>query len=245
MKKFGIIGNPLSHSYSPDYFNEKFRKEGLENHSYDSYLLEKIVDVEDLLSDDKLLGFNVTIPFKESILPYIDTMDQATGVINAVNCVKLVRHGDITIKVGYNTDWIGFRDSLKPLLKIHHKRALIFGNGGSSKAVRYALDQLGIKYQTVSRSTGDLTYGDLDEDTLEEHGILINTTPLGMESSGSDVLPIPYNAIDSDHICYDLIYNPEKTTFLHRAEERGATIKNGMEMLQIQAEESWKVWMEG
>jgi len=241
MKLFGLIGFPLTHSFSEKYFSDKFRKEEIEECKYELYPLENVEDVRFLFEVNKeLKGLNVTIPYKESVIEYLDDLDDIAQKIGAVNCIKI----DEIQRVGYNTDYAGFRDSLKPLLKKHHTKALVLGTGGASKAVEYALNELGIQTTLVSRKEGttELTYQQLTKEIISQHPIIINCTPVGMYPDIQLCPEIPYEFITAQHILYDLIYNPGKTLFLEKGEKQGATIKNGLQMLELQAEYAWEIW---
>jgi len=243
-KIYGLIGATVSHSFSKSYFDEKFFRDGLRDYHYELFPLEKIQEIETLIANTKgLSGLNVTLPYKEQILKYLDEVDPAATEIGAVNVVK-VEDGKLK---GYNTDSAAFFETLEKWLpKEKSFKALVLGTGGSSKAVRQALAKLNISYRTVSRdkSKGDLTYDDLKKDTsiLKESHLVINTTPLGMYPQTDAVPPISFECLTKDHFVYDLIYNPARTLFLQKAEMRGATIKNGLEMLHVQAEKSWQIW---
>lgn len=243
-KIYGLIGSAVSHSFSKSYFDEKFFREGLRDHHYELFPLEKIQELEALIKNTKgLSGLNVTLPYKEQILKYMDEVDPAAKQIGAVNVVK-VQEGKLT---GFNTDSDAFYETLEKWLpKDKPFNALVLGTGGSSKAVRQALTKLGTPFQTVSRekNKGDLTYDDLKKNSsiIKESLLMINTTPLGMYPQTDQLPPIPYECLTKDHYVYDLIYNPARTKFLQKAEMRGATIKNGLEMLHIQAEKSWQIW---
>lgn len=238
--KLGLIGFPLSHSFSKGYFTEKFTKENIPNHVYDTYSIKTIDLVEGLLENNQLSGLNVTIPYKEAVLPYLDELDETASEIGAVNTIK-ISQGKTK---GYNTDCYGFEMSFKPLLKDHHKRALVLGTGGASKAVIYVLKKLGISYQYVSRNIGEhqLSYEQVTAQTLKKYSIIINTTPLGMYPNVDSLPPLPYSALTSEHYLYDLVYNPEVTAFLQKGVEKNATIKNGLDMLHLQAEKAWEIW---
>lgn len=242
MRQFGLIGYPLTHSFSQRYFTEKFEKEGIVDAVYSVYPLQRIEELTALLRNPSLVGLNVTIPYKVQVLSFLQEKNEVVREINACNCIK--REGDKW--VGYNTDVIGFRDSLLKKLQPHHTRALILGTGGAAKAVEYVVKKLGIDYRFVSRhprpSTSDLRYEQVDADLLRSHTLLINTTPLGMYPKIEDCPPLPYAAIGAGHYLFDLVYNPARTLFLQRGEERGAVIENGYEMLLLQAEESFRLW---
>jgi shikimate dehydrogenase len=242
MRLFGLIGYPLSHSFSEKYFNEKFEKEGLTDCRFENFPIPSIDGFPKLLIDNpELKGLAVTIPYKQLVLPYLDSVEHIPNGLNACNCIK-IQNGKLT---GFNTDHIGFEKSLTPLLRSHHKSALILGNGGATEAVAYVLNKLGIEFDIVSRKLhngSSLIYTDIDEQLVKENLLIINTTPLGMYPRIDEYPSIPYSAITDKHLLYDLVYNPEKTLFLQKGEERGAVIKNGYEMLVLQAEENWKVW---
>jgi shikimate dehydrogenase len=240
---YGLIGYPLSHSFSPRYFQEKFEKEHI-HASYELFPLENINQLAGLLaSHPELKGLNVTIPYKSAIIPFLDYTDTYVQAIGAANCIS-IKNGKLT---GHNTDVTGFTKSLRPLLKSYHTQALILGTGGAAKAIAYGLKQLGIGYQYVSRMKSDnhYTYDALSQEIMQENLLIINTTPLGMYPDIAAAPAIPYSCLSSKHLCYDLIYNPAVTSYLNQAAAHGATIKNGLEMLEIQAEESWNIWNQG
>jgi shikimate dehydrogenase len=243
-KVFGLIGSTVSHSFSKAYFDEKFFREGLRDYHYELFPLNSIKDLESLLKDTKgLTGLNVTIPYKEQVLPYLDEVDGFAKKIGAVNVIR-IRDGKLE---GYNTDSDAFRETLEKWLpKDKTFKALILGTGGSSKAVQEALKKLKVDFKLVSREArkGVLTYDDLEKNGkhLEAANLVINTTPLGMTPNTEAMPPINYENLGPEHYVYDLIYNPARTMFLQKAEMRGSTIKNGLEMLHVQAEKSWKIW---
>lgn len=243
MKVFGLIGYPLSHSFSKGFFAEKFRKEDVRDCTYENFPLEDISQFPALLEQQPgLRGLNVTIPYKEAVLPWLDELSPAAEQIKAVNCIQF-HEG---VRIGFNTDVTGFKRSLLPLLKPHHTHALVLGTGGAAKAVMFVLQELNIPYTVVSRSaqTGIITYDALDKEIMTAHTIIINTSPLGMYPQ-TDVAPdLPYEHIGKHHLLYDLIYNPAETLFLQKGAARGATTKNGHEMLVLQAEASWEIWNE-
>ena len=239
LKRYGIIGNPLGHSYSEKYFTALFMREGIDA-SYGAYQIADITEAIPLL--EALEGMNVTYPYKESIIPHLTDIDPVAKKIGAVN---MIHHGK-----GYNTDWIGFRDSLRKVLQETDQRALLLGTGGVSKAIQYALRELGIGYTLVSRKAmGNrqwaMGYQDVDEQVMAEHQIIVNCTPLGMHPYEDQWPDIPYQHLTEKHLLYDCIYNPEKTLFLQKGEEQGCRIKNGLEMLHLQADEAWKEWSLG
>lgn len=245
MKKLGLIGFPLGHSFSKKYYLEKFERENISGIDYDLYPIERINDFIDLYRDKDMYGVNVTKPYKISVLPYLDELADEAKAINAVNCIQ-IRHlvdGSVFLK-GFNTDVYGFQKSLEPLLRPHHKNALILGTGGAAQAVIYALETLGITYRCVSRHKGgeNLSYDELFDGTLDKYKLIINCTPAGTYPNIDEAPDIPYADLSEEHLLYDLVYNPEQTLFLKKGKERGASIKNGLEMLHIQAEKNWEIW---
>jgi shikimate dehydrogenase len=231
----------LSHSFSKKYFTEKFEKEARSDCHYELYPISSIDELPDLLAAHPLLeGLNVTIPYKKQVLPFLDVVAIPAG-LEACNCIR-IQQGKLT---GYNTDSIGFEQSLQPLLQSHHQKALVLGNGGAAEAVVYVLKKLGITVDLVSRNLhhgSTLTYADLAETVMRECTLIVNTTPLGMYPEVNTCPPIPYQNISNRHLLFDLVYNPAKTLFLQKGEAQGAVIKNGEEMLILQAEESWRIW---
>jgi shikimate dehydrogenase len=258
MKVFGLIGYPLTHSFSKKYFTEKFEKLGLEGYSYELFPLEKIEDIPQLIADNpNLVGLNVTIPYKESVVPFLSELDETVKVIGAVNTIKILkgsppnvggvpRSGEGVQLIGYNTDVIGFSQSLKPLLHPHHERALILGTGGAAKAVAHVLKGLGIQYYFVSREkkngTNCLTYSELNEGVFNACKLIVNTTPVGMYPAIEAAPALPYQFFTPQHLAYDLIYNPTDTRFMQQAAQQGAHMVNGLNMLYSQAEAAWKIW---
>lgn len=242
MRKFGLLGYPLTHSFSQRYFTEKWQREGVADCSYSNFSLPDISELTEVLADPSLCGFNITIPYKEKVIPFLDELSPVVAEVGACNCVRIVGGR----KVGYNTDVVGFEQSLLPKLGSHHREALILGTGGAAKAVEYVLRKLGIGYRLVTRKprpgTGDLGYEQVDERVLEGHTLIVNTTPLGMYPHVEEAPLLPYAALTSRHYLFDLIYNPDRTLFLQKGEERGAVVENGHEMLILQAEESWRIW---
>lgn len=239
MYKFGLIGFPLSHSYSQLYFEEKFRREKLD-HLFELFPIPELASFPELLiSQPQLKGLAITIPHKEGIIKYLHQVDAIAHEIGAVNCISITDG----FLYGYNTDQIGFERSLTPLLQAHHKNALILGSGGSSKAVQFILNKLGIRFRLVSSSgKTDLDYGGLTKELFEEYSLIVNCTPVGMFPADNDKPAIPYDFVTGWHLLYDLVYNPEETLFLKEGKRRGAVTKNGIEMFQVQAEENWKIW---
>jgi len=247
MKLYGLIGKPLEHSFSAKYFNEKFKIEGIKNSLYKLYQLNSINDIYALLENNKkLIGLNVTIPYKQSIIPFLDNISFAAKKIGAVNTIKIKNVDNKTYLYGYNTDYSGFKKSIKPFLNKQKIQALVLGTGGSSKAVQYALNELGIVFQLVSRtksSENTITYRELDKTIIDSHKLIINTTPLGMFPNIDESPDIPYQFITAKHLLYDLIYNPKQTAFLKQGITHNAKIINGLEMLKFQADDSWKIWI--
>lgn len=242
MRKYGLIGYPLTHSFSQKYFTEKFEKEGIRETVYSNFPLAAIEELRPVLTDPELRGLNVTIPYKEQVIPFLHVANEVVSAIGACNCIKIV-DGRL---YGYNTDVAGFERSLAPKLASHHTQALVLGSGGAAKAVEYVMKKRDIAYRIVTRrprpSTTDLGYEAVDADLLASHTLIINTTPLGMYPKTGDCPPLPYEAITPRHYLFDLVYNPARTLFLQKGEQQGAVVENGHDMLIIQAEESWKIW---
>lgn len=254
MIKLGLIGYPLGHSFSEKYFSEKFKRENIDG-SYELVPLAKAEDIQGYISSTDMNGFNVTIPYKQSILNYLKDIDEEASEIGAVNTVKItIDHSGKKILKGFNTDWKAFRDTLIPLINKNIKRGLILGTGGAAKAVGFALRKLGIQTLYVSRtpdktmsSHSDATfpvigYDELTAEIMSTHLLIVNCSPMGMSPQIDSYPHIPYDLITSEHICYDLVYNPEYTNFLSTSAAHGATIKNGLEMLHKQADFAWKIW---
>lgn len=240
-KQFGLIGKNIDYSFSKKYFSEKFEKEKLDNHSYQNFDIQSVFEITQIIKNPNLVGLNVTIPYKEEIIPFLDTISKKAKKIGAVNTIKILKKGKLK---GYNTDFFGFQKSLSNLINENHKKALILGTGGASKAVAFALKKLGIQYSFVSQKNKSnfLAYEELNETIFQEYQIIINCTPLGTFPNLNSCPNIPYNFINNSHIAFDLVYNPEETTFLKKAKQNGAMTKNGMEMLVFQAEKAWKIW---
>ncbi|MBD1430823.1 shikimate dehydrogenase family protein [Sphingobacterium litopenaei] len=245
MIKLGLIGYPLGHSFSKNYYLAKFDKENIHDIHYDLYPIEQIDQFPTLYNQNShFRGFNVTIPHKQAVIPYLNELSEEAAQMKAVNCITIKHQEGKTILKGYNTDAYGFEKSLEPLLNPHHIKALVLGNGGAAKAVFYTLEKLNISYKIVSRNsgTGDLTYEDLTKELLAKYSLIINCSPVGTFPNIDSCPNIPYEGITEKHLLYDLIYNPEETLFLKKGKERGATIKNGYEMLVLQAEKNWEIW---
>ena len=242
MKRYGLIGYPLGHSFSQRYFTEKFEREGIAGCTYENFPIESIDRLDEVLErHPDLCGFNVTIPYKERIIPRLRSMAEEARKIGAVNCVRVTPEG----LVGHNTDTYGFRTSLLKLLDgAHPERALVLGTGGASKAVKYVLEQLGIPFNVVSRkaSAGNFTYDELTSETVRTRRLIVNATPLGTFPKTDECPDIPYEAIGETHFLFDLVYNPPLTEFLHRGQQQGAAIANGYDMLVGQAEKAWSIW---
>jgi shikimate dehydrogenase len=245
MRRYGLIGYPLTHSFSQKYFTEKFGLEGIEDCAYSNFPLTSIDELPVVLADPELFGLNVTIPYKEQVLSFLDHRSPVVAAIGACNCIS-IRDGVLT---GHNTDVVGFEQSLMPKLGSHHRQALVLGTGGAAKAVEYVLGKLGIAFRLVSRrpraGTSDLSYEQVDLAVLASHTLVVNTTPLGMYPHVEGYPALPYEAVGASHYFFVLVYNPARTLFLQKAEERGAAVENGHEMLLLQAEESWRIWNEG
>ncbi|MFX0558314.1 shikimate dehydrogenase family protein [Maribacter sp. CXY002] len=239
--KFGLVGRNISYSFSRGYFAKKFEKLGLKGYSYENFDLSKIEEFKDVITKvDDLKGLNVTIPYKQDVIPYLDKLSDAAKKIGAVNTIKISEKG----LIGHNTDAYGFQKSIEPYLKKHHNKALILGTGGASKAIAYVLDNLNIAYAFVSRTgkNNGYTYEELSKKVLQDHLVIINCTPIGTFPDIEAKPNLPYQHIVENHLLFDLIYNPEKTAFLKKGEEKGATILNGAKMLELQAEQAWKIW---
>jgi shikimate dehydrogenase len=242
MRYFGLIGYPLSHSFSKAYFNQKFEQEGIPA-QYENYPIPSIEEFPELLRQHPLLeGINVTIPYKEAVLPYLHSVSEVVRKTGACNCIR-IRNGRLE---GFNTDVLGFEKSLLKSLQPRHDRALVLGTGGASKAVQFVLDKLRIPFTVISRSAdpaaGILSYAELNSELQHNARLWINTTPLGMHPNVDSCPPVDYAQLGSDHYLYDLVYNPAETLFLKKGKERGAITENGHDMLLIQAEEGWKIW---
>lgn len=246
MKKLGLIGFPLGHSFSKKYYSEKFEKENITNIDYDLYSMESIQEFDKIFNDPNFYGVNVTIPHKINVLPYLQELSPEAEAIQAVNCIQIKHTATGPFLKGFNTDVFGFKESLKPLLEDHHTKALILGNGGAAKAVEYALTELGISYKFVSRNKNkkNLIYSELDADIMHDYYIIINCSPVGTFPNIEDAPAIPYQYIGHKHLLYDLVYNPAETAFLKKGKNNGAKIKNGLEMLELQAEKNWEIWNE-
>lgn len=244
MRRFGLIGYPLSHSFSQKFFTEKFQREGIRDCAYENFPLPSIDALRDVLTQHPdLAGLNVTIPYKELVLPFLHHQNEVVKAIGACNCIRIDK-GQLT---GFNTDVIGFETSLREFLHPHHQKALVLGTGGAAKAIHYVLQKLGIEFIEVSRNAQHarkISYDQLTPEIIASHTLIVNTTPLGMYPNVEECPKIPYEAITPQHYLFDLVYNPAKTLFLQKGEERDAVIKNGYDMLVIQAEESWKIWNE-
>jgi shikimate dehydrogenase len=244
--KYGLIGYPLSHSFSRKFFTDKFLNEKIDA-EYLNFEIEQIDFLPKIIQNNpELKGLNVTIPFKEQVLSFLDRIDSAADAVKAVNTIKIIHHNGATpILEGFNTDLIGFRDSIKPLLKKYHHKALVLGSGGASKAIIQVLTELGIETIVVSRNPqykGEISYSDLDEGVMESYKVIVNTTPIGTYPKVEGCPPIPFEYINDQHLLYDLVYNPPMTEFLKQGELKGATVKNGLEMLHLQALASWEIW---
>lgn len=246
MDKYGLMGFPLGHSFSKDFFNEKFANEGV-NAKYINFEIPSIDNLPEILdSNPELRGFNVTIPYKEKVISFLDSVSAEARAIGAVNVVKVTHKGNNTILKGYNSDVIGFTKSIEPLLDKNHKKALILGTGGASKAINYGLKSLGLQTVFVSRyeRPGTIQYEKITPDIIKEYSVIVNCTPCGMYPHVDECPNLPYDAMDTHTILYDCIYNPDETLFMKKGKQYGATVKNGLEMLLLQAYASWDFWNE-
>ena len=244
MKNYGLIGYPLSHSFSASYFAEKFKQENIKDCTYQAYEIDSIEKLPALIHEiPNLIGLNVTIPYKQDVFDYLDAIDEVAKSIGAVNTIK-IDQATGALK-GYNTDYYGFKQSLKPFLANHHQRALILGTGGASKAVHYVLKELNIDCLFVSRNPKgehEISYEDVNDHVMKHHQLIINTTPLGMFPKVEDKPDLPYEYLTSQHLLYDLVYNPLETVFLKEGKQAGSIVINGLDMLKMQAEKSWEIW---
>lgn len=244
MDKYGLLGYPLKHSFSRQFFTEKFEREGMDA----QYVNFEIPDIQllpgILKEENNLKGLNVTIPYKEQVMQFLDEISPEAKAIGAVNVIRVRRNGDKIHLKGFNSDIIGFKESLKPFLKPQHRKALILGTGGASKAVKVGLEQLGLETLYVSRSAGNgkITYAQVDGELLKEYKVIVNCTPCGMFPHTDECPALPYDRITPEHLLYDLIYNPEETEFLKKGKQQGAATKNGLEMLHLQAVAGWNFW---
>ncbi len=244
MDKYGLIGYPLGHSFSISYFNEKFESEGIDA-VYENFEIPQIDDVKEIIdSNPDLKGLNVTIPYKQQVLKYIKELSPEAKAIGAVNVIRIEHKGNKTVLKGFNSDVIGFTKSIEPILNTYHKKALILGTGGAAKAVQYGLQSLGIETLFVSRTKkkNAITYEEVTADIVRKYNVIVNCTPVGMYPHIDECPKLPYEAMDSHTLLYDLLYNPDETKFLRLGAERGATVKNGLEMLLLQAFVSWEIW---
>ncbi len=260
MKQYGLIGHPLAHSFSRQFFTEKFAREGVDA-KYLNFDIESIAQLPQLLEEHPdLQGFNVTIPYKQQVMQYLDELSDEAREIGAVNVVRVTRqlpngqlpngqlpNGQLPncpILKGFNSDIIGFMDSIRPLLQPHHRRALVLGTGGASKAVCVGLNRLGLEWRYVSRTPrdGQFTYADITPNMLADYTVIVNCSPLGMSPRTDSCPELPYRSLTPQHLLYDLVYNPEQTLFMRQGRRQGATVKNGLEMLHLQALASWEFW---
>jgi len=247
MKTFGLIGYRLGYSFSAGYFTEKFKKLDMTDSEYVNFELDAIEDFQSIFSSDKnIAGLNCTIPYKQGVMRFLDEIDSEAAAVGAVNTIKVVDDKGSIKLIGYNTDVPGFKNALKPMLSDSHKKALILGTGGASKAIKHVLNQLGISYISASiedaLEENEVRYEDLTEEIIAEYTIIINATPLGTFPNVDQCPNIPYQAITSKHVLFDLVYNPEVSLFLQKGNNKGAKIKNGLEMLHGQAEAAWNIW---
>lgn len=244
MDIYGLIGFPLEHSFSISYFNEKFQNEGIKA-KYVNFEIPNIENLQEILaSTPNLKGLNVTIPYKQKVISYLDYISPEARAIGAVNVIRVEHKGNQIILKGYNSDVIGFTQSIEPMLESFHKKALVLGTGGAAKAINFGLKSLGLETVFVSRyeRPGTVLYKSLTADDIKEYNVIVNCTPCGMFPHTNECPDLPYEAMDSHTLLYDLIYNPDETMFMHKGRERGATVKNGLEMLLLQAFASWEFW---
>lgn len=244
MDTYGIIGFPLGHSFSRGFFTEKFRREGIEA-EYLNFPIEDVGELQKILEQHPTLrGLNVTLPHKQAVIPLLDAVDPKAQAIGAVNVIRVRWHDGKPLLKGFNSDVIGFTRSIRPLLKQHHRKALVLGTGGASRAIRTGLESLGVEWRYVSRTPheGRFTYDDLTPEVLREYPVVVNCSPVGMFPHVDECPALPYEALSGENLLFDLVYNPEETLFMRRGAEQGAVVKNGLEMLHIQAVASWEFW---
>ena len=245
MRHFGLIGKSLEHSFSKDYFENKFKLEAINNANYNLFEIKSLSLLPELITQNKLVGLNVTIPYKEEILPYLNSIDDTAKKIGAVNTIHIDWSKEKPLLTGYNTDFYGFKQAIKPFLEAKHQKALILGTGGSSKAIAFVLQQLGIDFLFVSRNPvgeNQISYSNLNEYLLQHFLFIINCTPLGTYPNFNNKPEIPYQYITSNHFLFDLTYNPKESAFLQEGKSKNALIKNGLDMLKHKAEKSWEIW---
>ena len=248
MELYGLIGKTLSHSFSKNYFEEKFTKLGLTDYSYELFPLENIEEIKNLIaSQPNLKGLNITIPYKERVIPFLDELDGSAKAIGAVNCIKISEQNGKKFLKGFNTDAFGFQQSIKPFLEPQHEKALILGTGGAAKAIEYVLNKIGVPTWNVTRNKKEaiaqqFTYDDLNASIIPHFKLIVNCSPIGMSPNENDCPALPYEAIESDYLLYDLVYNPELTLFLKKGKEKGAVCINGLSMLYHQADEALRIW---
>jgi len=248
MKTYGLVGYRLDYSFSKNFFTEKFKNEKRKDYEYINFEIDSINEFPELFKKDKTIyGLNCTIPYKEQIIPFLDEIDPEAAAIGAINTIKIIRDKNQPLKLkGYNTDIYGFENSLKPLLKNYHKKALILGTGGASKAVKHIFEKLNIEYLMATRKenpgTGKISYSQINKDIIDEFLLIVNTTPLGTYPNVKDCADLPYQYLTKKHLLYDLVYNPEITAFMQHGTDNGATVINGLKMLRLQAIKSWEIW---
>ena len=242
MRKFGLIGKNISYSFSKTYFANKFEKEGIQNTSYENFDLQTIEEFPEIFTNNpEISGLNVTIPYKEEVIPFLTKLNRKAKAIGAVNTIKITKKGNLK---GYNTDCYGFKNAIKSFLETHHKTALILGTGGASKAIAFTLKEMNIAYKYVSRSKtpDNFTYDELDASIIKKYHIIINCSPVGTHPNIDECPRIPYKALTNQHLLFDLIYNPSETLFLKQGKQHGAKTCNGLKMLELQAEKAWEIW---
>jgi len=248
VKTFGLIGESLQHSFSKQYFTDKFKRNNWNDVKYELFEITELGELNTFLQNNETLcGLNVTIPYKQSILSYLDELDETAKIVSAVNCIKIIRNKGALYLKGYNTDILGFSSAIKPFLESSHQKALILGTGGASKAVYYVLNQMGIDCYFVSQTKGEkqtntFQYSDINEIMLSSFKLIVNTTPLGMYPNVSTCPELPFQYINETHFVFDLVYNPEETLLIKKSKEKGALTQNGLSMLYLQAEKGWEIW---
>lgn len=243
---FGLIGKSVSHSFSKTYFQNKFLELNLKECTYQNFDMLNLDNLKSIINENNIVGLNVTKPFKETIIPLLDEIDETAKIIGAVNCIKIIEKNNTKYLIGYNTDYYGFAQSIKPFLEPMHQKALILGTGGASKAIAYALKNIGVDYYFVTsgakKTENCFHYNELNTHVLNAFKLIVNCTPVGMFPNSEECVAIPFEFLTNEHLLFDLIYNPEETLFLKKGKEKGAITINGLNMLKLQADKAWQIW---
>ena len=243
---FGLIGKSVSHSFSKTYFQNKFLELNLKEYTYQNFDMLNLDNLKSIINENNIVGLNVTKPFKETIIPLLDEIDETAKIISAVNCIKIIEKNNTKYLIGFNTDYYGFAQSIKPFLEPMHQKALILGTGGASKAIAYALKNIGVDYYFVTsgakKTENCFHYNELNTHVLNAFKLIVNCTPVGMFPNSEECVSIPFEFLTNEHLLFDLIYNPEETLFLKKGKEKGAITINGLNMLKLQADKAWQIW---